>query len=49
MESLKATLNNYEWRGEILKRIIIETTGLANPAPTILSDVFLGAHFEWSL
>ncbi|WRB96924.1 GTP-binding protein [Helicobacter pylori] len=49
MESLKATLNNYEWRGEILKRIIIETTGLANPAPilwTILSDTFLGAHFE---
>ncbi len=49
VESLKATLNNYEWRGEILKRIIIETTGLANPAPilwTILSDAFLGAHFE---
>lgn len=47
--SLKATLNNYEWRGEILKRIIIETTGLANPAPilwTILSDTFLGVHFE---
>ncbi|MGH1602578.1 CobW family GTP-binding protein [Helicobacter pylori] len=49
VESLKATLNNYEWHGEILKHIIIETTGLANPAPilwTILSDVFLGAHFE---
>ncbi|MGL2784171.1 CobW family GTP-binding protein [Helicobacter pylori] len=49
VESLKTTLNNYEWRGEILKRIIIETTGLANPAPilwTILSDTFLGAHFE---
>ncbi len=49
VESLKAALNNYEWRGEILKRIIIETTGLANPAPilwTILSDAFLGAHFE---
>ncbi|WRD30531.1 GTP-binding protein [Helicobacter pylori] len=49
VESLKATLNNYEWRGEMLKRIIIETTGLANPAPilwTILSDTFLGAHFE---
>ncbi len=49
VESLKATLNNYEWRGEILKRVIIETTGLANPAPilwTILSDVFLRAHFE---
>ncbi|WP_120807421.1 CobW family GTP-binding protein [Helicobacter pylori] len=49
VESLKATLNNYEWHGEILKRVIIETTGLANPAPilwTILSDVFLGAHFE---
>ncbi len=49
VESLKATLNNYEWHGEILRRIIIETTGLANPAPilwTILSDTFLGAHFE---
>ncbi|WP_100948930.1 CobW family GTP-binding protein [Helicobacter pylori] len=49
VESLKAALNNYEWRGEILKCIIIETTGLANPAPilwTILSDTFLGAHFE---
>ncbi|WQW12466.1 GTP-binding protein [Helicobacter pylori] len=49
VESLKATLNNYEWCGEILKRVIIETTGLANPAPilwTILSDVFLGVHFE---
>ncbi|MGN8433851.1 CobW family GTP-binding protein [Helicobacter pylori] len=49
VESLKATLNNYEWRGEMLKCIIIETTGLANPAPilwTILSDTFLGAHFE---
>ncbi|MGL2579992.1 CobW family GTP-binding protein [Helicobacter pylori] len=49
VESLKATLNNYEWRGEILKRVIIETTGLANPSPilwTILSDVFLGVHFE---
>ncbi|GAA8211121.1 GTP-binding protein [Helicobacter pylori] len=49
VESLKATLNNYEWHGEILKHIIIETTGLANPAPilwTILSDTFLGAHFE---
>ncbi|RKV23215.1 GTP-binding protein [Helicobacter pylori] len=49
VESLKATLNNYEWRGEILKRVIIETTGLANPVPilwTILSDTFLGVHFE---
>ncbi|MEJ8627855.1 GTP-binding protein [Helicobacter pylori] len=49
VESLKATLNDYEWCGEILKRIIIETTGLANPAPilwTILSDTFLRAHFE---
>ncbi|WP_208364884.1 GTP-binding protein [Helicobacter pylori] len=49
VESIRAMLNNYEWRGEILKRIIIETTGLANPAPilwTILSDVFLGVHFE---
>ncbi|PUD65846.1 CobW family GTP-binding protein [Helicobacter pylori] len=49
VESLKATLNNYEWRGEILRRIIIETTGLASPAPilwTILSDTFLGVHFE---
>ncbi|WP_100967032.1 GTP-binding protein [Helicobacter pylori] len=49
VESLKATLNDYEWHGEILKCIIIETTGLANPAPilwTILSDTFLRVHFE---
>ncbi len=49
VESLKDTINLYESRSEILKRIIIETTGLANPAPilwTILSDTFLGVHFE---
>lgn len=49
VECLKSTLNSYDWRGESLKRVIIETTGLANPAPilwTILSDTFLGAHFE---
>lgn len=49
VDSLKSVLDSYDSRGESLKRIIIETTGLANPAPilwTILSDVFLGAHFE---
>ncbi len=49
VESLKDTINLYESHGEILRHIIIETTGLANPAPilwTILSDTFLGVHFE---
>ena len=49
VDSLKSTLDGYDSRGEFLKRVIIETTGLANPAPilwTILSDTFLGAHFE---
>lgn len=49
VDSLKSVLDSYDSRGESLKRIIIETTGLANPAPilwTILSDAFLGAHFE---
>ena len=49
MESLRNVLNGYEARGERLNRVIIETTGLANPAPilwTLLSDTFLGAHFE---
>ena len=49
INSLKSLLNSYDSRGESLKRVIIETTGLANPAPlfwTLLSDTFLGAHFE---
>lgn len=48
-ESLRNVLNGYDSRGEKLQRVIIETTGLANPAPilwTLLSDTFLGAHFE---
>ena len=49
VESLKNVLNGYDSRGEVLNRVIIETTGLANPAPilwTLLSDTFLGVHFE---
>ena len=49
VESLKNVLNGYDSRGEKLQKVIIETTGLANPAPilwTLLSDTFLGAHFE---
>lgn len=49
VESLRNVLNGYDSRGEVLNRAIIETTGLANPAPilwTLLSDTFLGAHFE---
>lgn len=49
VESLRNVLNGYDSRGERLNRVIIETTGLANPAPilwTLLSDTFLGAHFE---
>ncbi len=48
IESLKALLDGYEARGERLRQAIIETTGLANPAPilwTLLSDAFLCAHF----
>lgn len=49
VESLRNVLNGYDSRGEVLNSVIIETTGLANPAPilwTLLSDTFLGAHFE---
>ncbi len=49
VESLRNVLNGYDSRGEKLQKVIIETTGLANPAPilwTLLSDTFLGAHFE---
>lgn len=49
VESLRNVLNGYDSRGEKLQRVIIETTGLANPVPilwTLLSDTFLGAHFE---
>lgn len=46
---LKDILNSYELNGKRLDRVIIETTGLANPAPilwTVLSDPFLSNHFE---
>lgn len=49
IECLKNVLNDYDSKGQKLKRVIIETTGLANPAPilwTLLSDTFLSAHFE---
>lgn len=49
IDSLRNVLNGYDSRGEKLQKVIIETTGLANPAPilwTLLSDTFLGAHFE---
>ncbi len=49
IEKLKALLNAYEAKNENLQRVIIETTGLANPAPivfTLLSDTFLANHFN---
>lgn len=49
INSLKKLLDSYESRGEKLERVIIESTGLASPAPilwTLLSDTFLSAHFE---
>ncbi len=48
-EKFRELLNRHEKRGEKLQRVIIETTGLANPAPiifTFLSDAFLSNHFE---
>lgn len=48
VDKLKELLNTYEQENQILERIIIETTGLANPAPivfTLLSDTFLSNHF----
>ncbi|ARJ57032.1 CobW family GTP-binding protein [Campylobacter cuniculorum] len=49
VDKLRELLNVYEKKNEILERIIIETTGLANPAPivfTLLSDTFLCNHFN---
>lgn len=49
VEFLKVMFNNYEWYGEILRRIIIEIIGLVNLALIlwmILSDIFLGVYFE---
>lgn len=46
--SLRNLLDGYEKERLQLKRVIIETTGLASPAPilwTLLSDTFLSAHF----
>lgn len=48
IESLKNILNEYELRWQKPKRIIIESTGLANPAPilwTLMNDIFLNNHF----
>lgn len=48
IKSLKNLLDDYDKQGIALKQVIIETTGLANPAPilwTLLSDTFLSAHF----
>lgn len=48
VNSLKSLLDSYDKQNQKLGRVIIETTGLANPAPilwTLLSDVFLSAHF----
>ncbi|TLD85075.1 GTP-binding protein [Helicobacter sp. MIT 11-5569] len=45
----KELLNKYEQKNQKLERILIETTGIANPAPiifTFLSDIFLSNHFE---
>lgn len=45
----KDLLNRYESKNQPLERILVETTGLANPAPiifTFLSDAFLNNHFE---
>ncbi len=51
IDELRMLLNHYEQENRSLQRIIIETTGLANPAPivfTLLSDTFLTSHFELS-
>lgn len=48
INSLKNLLDSFDKAGVELKQVIIETTGLANPAPilwTLLSDAFLSAHF----
>ncbi|TEY03430.1 GTP-binding protein [Campylobacter sp. US33a] len=51
IQKLRNLLDNYDKKSQILQRVIIETTGLANPAPiifTFLSDAFLFHHFEIS-
>ncbi|EAI4298574.1 GTP-binding protein [Campylobacter lari] len=51
IQKLKNLLNDYDKKSQILQRVIIETTGLANPAPiifTFLNDMFLFHHFEIS-
>lgn len=48
IDKLRELLNAYEQKNQTLERIIVETTGLANPAPivfTLLSDTFLSSHF----
>ncbi|KAA6224818.1 MULTISPECIES: CobW family GTP-binding protein [unclassified Campylobacter] len=49
--SLKNILDKMDLNNQKLQRVIIETTGLANPAPiifTFLTDPFLSNHFELS-
>lgn len=49
IHKFKEILNKYEQNKQNLERIIIETTGLANPAPiifTFLNDPFLSNHFQ---
>ncbi|MCX2682548.1 GTP-binding protein [Campylobacter sp. MIT 21-1685] len=49
IKKFKEMLNKYDQNRQIVERIIIETTGLANPAPiifTFLSDSFLSNHFQ---
>jgi len=49
IDKFREILDSYEKCDEYLERVIIETTGLANPAPilfTFLSDTFLLNHFQ---
>ncbi|MEM5749191.1 GTP-binding protein [Campylobacter coli] len=48
-KKFKELLDNFENKGKKPQRVILETSGLANPAPIIFtfqSDVFLANHFE---
>ncbi|KGI56106.1 CobW family GTP-binding protein [Campylobacter sp. MIT 97-5078] len=48
IKGLKELLDSYDLKQKPLKKVIIETTGLANVAPiafTLLSDAFLSNHF----
>lgn len=50
-EKFRELLNFHEKKGNKLQRVLVETTGLANPAPiifTFLTDPFLSNHFEIS-